>query len=254
MRGILAVLFWDYRFRSTNYAYLFWDLFVPISYLLIFGYGFEKALSGSSMLGQGHTNYASFFFAGILTMTTFNISMQSSWRFFMERESGIFYEVLTYPISRRELVIGKIVSNILLSLAGSMLAIGLGMWLLDLHIRAERLGLTMLGVGLGTAGWFFFFTIFALRMRRTDTFNTFTSACYILLMFASSLFYPLESLPAWFRIAARLNPITWETDALRLSTIGSIDGSMVLVESLAFCGFMILSFIGAVWAVNRAGE
>ena len=39
MRGILAVFYRDYRQRITNIGWLFWDLFVPVAYLVLFGTG-----------------------------------------------------------------------------------------------------------------------------------------------------------------------------------------------------------------------
>jgi ABC-2 type transport system permease protein len=254
MKGILPVIYREYRFRATNLTFLFWDIFVPIAYLLIFGYGFQKSLGGSFQTGASRADYASFFLAGILTMTCFNIAMNTSWRFFTERENGIFYEVLTYPVSRQELVLGKIFFNVFLSIVGCALAIVCGILFLDIMILKENLIWTLLGIAVGTAGWFFFFAILALRIRRIDSFNAVTSIFYIILMFASSLFYPLDHLPAWFRYTARINPITWQTDVLRFTTLGEGNQALIFSEAIAFFAFTAIAFAAAVWAVNRAGE
>jgi hypothetical protein len=57
------------------------------------------------------------------------------------------------------------------------------------------------------AGWCFLFSIAAVRFTRMDAFNTFTGAAYIILMFLSSMFYPLNHLPQWFRLMTWLNPM-----------------------------------------------
>jgi ABC-2 type transport system permease protein len=254
MKGVVPVLYREYRFRITNITFLFWDIFVPLTYLLIFGYGFQQSLGSSfSTAGYG-SNYASFFLAGVLAMTCFGIAMNTSWRYFTERENGIFYEVLTYPVSRQELVVGKILFNVFLSLVGSALAIVCAEIFMDVRLERTLLLYTFLAIAFGTAGWFFFFAILALRIRRIDSFNTVSSICYILLMFASSLFYPLENLPAWFRITARLNPVTWQTDALRYATLGVGDLSVIILETAAFLVFTTVAFFGAVRALNHAGE
>ncbi len=253
--GIGPVIYREYRFRITNITFLVWDVLVPVSYLLIFGYGFQRSLGNAFSTPGYNTGYASFFLAGILSMTCFNIAMNTSWRFFTERENGIFYELLTYPISRRNLVAGKILFNVGLGLAGCFLCILLGVWVLNIRIAAHLLAITAAGVAIGTAGWFFFFTILALWTDRADAYNTVTSICYIVMMFASSLFYPLENLPSWFRAVSRLNPMTWQTDVLRYSTLGVASDPLLLVwESAAFLLFLIVSFAGAVRAVNRAAE
>src|SRR5918997_1825286 len=126
MNGIQAVFYRDYRQRITNIGFVFWDLFVPIAYLLLFGLGFERTIGRQFSIEGIHMSYADFFLAGVLAMTTFGIAMNTSWGFFMDKDSGIFYELLTYPITRRQFLFGKICFNVLMSAAGSLLAIILG--------------------------------------------------------------------------------------------------------------------------------
>ena len=67
---------------------------------------------------------------GVLAMVTFMVAMNTSWGFFMDKDSGIFYEMLTYPITRRQILIGKIGFNVLMSLLGSALVVVLGVLVL----------------------------------------------------------------------------------------------------------------------------
>jgi ABC-2 type transport system permease protein len=252
MSGIAAVFYRDYRQRITNIACVFWDLFVPIAYLTLFGLGFERSVAGSFAVEGRPMSYGSFLLPGVLAMTTFGVALNASWSFFMDKDSGIFYELLTYPITRRQLLIGKICFNVLLSGAGSFLAVAVGVLIMDARIRWGLLPLTAAAVMATTAGWFFLFSIFAIRLKRMDAFNTFTSAAYILLLFLSALFYPITELPIWFRIVARLNPMTWQVDLLRFSLLGVGPVSLVLVETAAFAGFSLLCLAGAARALNQA--
>jgi ABC-type polysaccharide/polyol phosphate export permease len=102
--------------------------------------------------------------------------------------------------------------------------------------------LLVAAVTIGTAGWFFFYAIFALRLKRNDAFNTVTSVFYFVFLFASSMFYPVEPLPQAFRIAALLNPITWQVDVLRFATIGYGNAAAIALESAAFIVFSVVSF------------
>jgi ABC-type polysaccharide/polyol phosphate export permease len=115
-------------------------------------------------------------------------------------------------------------------------------------VRPAGLPLLFAAVVIGTAGWFFFYAIFALRIRRNDAFNTVTSIFYFVFLFASSMFYPVDPLPGAFRVAALANPITWQVDVMRYATIGYGDPARVLWEALAFAGFTLLSF----WLAYRA--
>ena len=252
MTGVLRVLYREYKFRFTNVAFLIWDIFVPIAYLLIFGYGFQQSIGGS--FAGSSEDYASFFVPGILSMTCFGVAMNTSWRFFMERENGIFYELLTYPVSRKELVIGKILFNIGLSLAGNFLVLLAGALILHVHIREGFAAWIFLFTSIGTAAWFFFFASLALRIKRMDIFNTITSLCYILLMFASSMFYPLESLPNWFRWIARMNPVTWLTDLFRFGTLSAGTTGLLLIQTALLVAFTVAVFFVALYALDHAAE
>jgi ABC-type multidrug transport system permease subunit len=103
----------------------------------------------------------------------------------------------------------------------------------------------------GTSGWFFFYAIFALRIRRNDTFNAVTSVFYFVFLFASSMFYPLEPLPRAFRVVASLNPITWHVDVLRYATIGVGATRTITIEAAGFVAFTLVAFWLAVGALER---
>jgi ABC-2 type transport system permease protein len=210
--GIGAVVYRDWRQRITNVGFVFWDLFVPIAYLALFGIGFDRAVASSFMVD----------------------------------------ELLTYPITRRQLLIGKVCFNLLLSAVGALLAVALGVFAMHIQIRWKFLPLTALVIMATTAGWFFLLSIFAIRVQRMDAFNTVTSAAYIFLMFLSSLFYPLAGLPQWFQWTARINPMTWQVDMLRFSLLGAGAPAMVLAEAAAFVVFTLVCLALAIRALDRA--
>jgi ABC-type multidrug transport system permease subunit len=239
MGGLEAILYREAKIRFTNYAWIFWDLFYPLGYLLVFGVGIDYALG--SPLPDLSVSYNDFFLAGVLAMASFGIASNTAWVFFVDRDNGIFYEMLTYPLSRAEFLAGKVAFNVLLAVLQATITVGLAAAILGVKLQPALLPLLFVGVVLGTAGWFFFFAIFALRIRRNDIFNSVLSLFYFLFLFASSMFYPLAPLPAWFRTAALANPITWQVDLLRYSSIG-LATEHLLAESLAFALFTLAAF------------
>lgn len=253
MTPVAAVFYREYRQRLTNGAFVFWDLFVPVAYLLLFGVGFERTLGAQFSIAGVSLSYAEFFLAGVLAMTTFGVALNNSWGIFTDKDSGIFYELLTYPLARREFLLGKIGFNVLLAVIGALLAILLGMFALEIAIHWARVPLSLVVVAVTTAGWFFFFSILAVKMARMDSFNTLTSAAYIVLMFLSSLFYPLDELPSWFRALALINPMTWQVDVLRFTLQGVGAPARVIVEAIAFAVFALVCLWLADRAIDRAG-
>ena len=83
--------------------------------------------------------------------------------------------VTTYPMSRAQYLLGKVLFNVLIALGQAIVTVALAASLLSVPLRLDLTPLLGIAVVVGTAGWFFFYAIFALRIRRNDAFNTVTS-------------------------------------------------------------------------------
>src|SRR5256885_13707864 len=194
------------KIRATNFTFIFWDLFFPLLYMLVFGVGVNSALGAPT--GIGNVSYNEFFLAGVLAMASFAIASNTSWSFFLDRDNGIFYEMLTYPMRRSEYLLGKVLFNVLIAVAQAALTLAVGRALLGIRVQWPKLPLLLAGMAIGTAGWVFFFSVFGLRIRRNDIFYRLNSVFYFSFMFASSIVYPLQPLPLWFRPARSFNPLS----------------------------------------------
>ena len=248
-RALEAVLFREAKIRATNWTFIFWDLLYPLGYLLVFGLGMNASLGFTSELNG--LDYNAFFLAGVLGMASFGIASNTSWSFFLDRDNGIFYEMLTYPLSRSQYLVGKVLFNIGIALVQALLTVVLSAVLLGVRLVPHGLLLLVAATIIGTSGWFFFYAIFALRIRRNDTFNAVTSVFYFVFLFASSMFYPLDPLPSAFRFVASLNPITWHVDVLRYATIGVGEPRTIAIEAGGFVVFTLAAFWLAVGALER---
>ena len=246
-----AVLFREAKIRATNWTFIFWDLLYPLGYLLVFGLGMNASLGFTSELAG--LDYNAFFLAGVLGMASFGIASNTSWSFFLDRDNGIFYEMLTYPLSRSQYLVGKVLFNVGVAVIQSILTVVLSAAMLGVRVRPSGLPLLMAATVIGTSGWFFFYAVFALRIRRNDLFNAVTSVFYFVFLFASSMFYPLDPLPQGFRLVALFNPITWHVDVLRFATIGVGDAKTMVIEGAAFVVFTLAAFVFAVRALEREG-
>jgi ABC-2 type transport system permease protein len=247
--ALTAIMAREGKIRATNLTFIFWDLFYPLGYLLVFGVGINASL-GFNTAGIA-VDYNAFFLAGVLSMASFGIASNTSWSFFLDRDNGIFYEMLTYPLSRSEYLLGKVLFNVLIAVLQTAITILLAAVLLGVPLRVPGWPLVAAATIVGTAGWFFFYAIFALRIRRNDAFNTVNSIFYFIFLFASSMFYPLEPLPTAFRAAAYANPITWQVDVVRYATIGVGDPARIALEAGAFVLFTVGAFAVAVHALRN---
>ncbi|MGB2867020.1 MAG: ABC transporter permease [Bacteroidota bacterium] len=252
MKEVLAVFYREFILRRTSPLWLFFDLCLPLIYLLLFGVGFNRAFASGIEIGGGVFSYNDFFLAGVLAMSCFGSAINQSFGFFVDRDNGIFYEFLTYPMTRAQFLLGKILFQCVMAIVQCVLTVGAAVLLLHVTVRWEFIPFVFMGVMLGTAGWFFFLATFAFLIRRNDTFNTVINVAYFVLMFLSSLFYPLEKVPSWLRTVSYVNPLTWHTDALRYFTVGIGEAGTVVVEAILFGGFLLVSFWVATKALEKA--
>jgi ABC-2 type transport system permease protein len=246
MAALSAMLYRETRIRVTNLTLIFWDILYPLAYLFVFGVGMTQAIGVPFSAGQ--VDYNSFFLAGVLGMASFGVAANTSWTFFMDRDNGVFFEMLTYPMSRMDYLAGKFLFTVGLALVQTLLTVALAGAILGIRVRWDLLPMLTAAVIVGTLGWAAFYSIFALITRRNDVFNSITSIFYFVFLFASSIFYPLDTLPAWFRAAALANPISWQVDVMRFATIGVGDARTLLWEAAAFGLFTVASF----WFCLRA--
>src|SRR5215470_16681204 len=163
MTAINAMFYREAKIRATNLIFIFWDVFYPLSYMLVFGVGVNAAL-GSALASQG-VDYNAFFLASVLGMASFGIASNTSWSFFLDRDNGIFFEMLTYPLSRSAYMLGKVLFTLLVSLVQTMITVALAAVIFHVHLYWERMPLAFLAMVVGTAGWFFLYSIFALSTR-----------------------------------------------------------------------------------------
>lgn len=240
MSAVGAMLYREAKIRGTNVTYVIWDLVHPLANLIFFGAGMGM-LVGAPLSIDG-ASYPAFFLPGVLGMACMVIASNTAWGFFMDRDNGIFYEQLTYPLSRGAFLVGKMTFNGVVVLVESVVTILAGAMLFGVRVPPAEWAPLLVGIVVSTAAWFFFFATLALRIRRNDAFNAVTSTSFMLLPM-SSLFYPTAPLPGWLRHAALANPITWSIDYLRACALGRGFTAALATEMVAFLAFGALMFL-----------
>ena len=133
MQPLAAVMYREGRIRATNLMFIFWDLVYPLAYLLVFGVGLNSTVQFTG--GLAAADYNAFFLAGVLGMASFGIASNTAWSFFMDRDNGIYFEMLTYPISRAQYLVGKVLFNIMIALIQAAITVGLADLLLNVPVQ-----------------------------------------------------------------------------------------------------------------------
>ena len=192
------------------------NLFTPIIWLGIFGVG----LGSSMRFSGGRMDYLTFLGPGVVAQTLLFSSIFAGVSVIYDREYGFLKEILVAPISRVEIILGKVFGGATASMIQGTVALALTLMirgtLPDILGMVSTLGfmlLLSLGlVGVGLVG--------ASRMERAGGFQNIMRMLVMPLYFSSGAVFPLENLPGWLKILTILNPLTYGVDGLRGSLLG----------------------------------
>jgi ABC-2 type transport system permease protein len=210
----------------------------PALWLLVFGQVFTRMRA----IPTGSLPYIDFMAPGILAQSVLFIAIFYGIAIIWERDLGIVHKFLVSPTPRAALVLGKALSAGLRGLTQAVIIYILAM-LLGVHINWNPLALlaVLLAVLLGAACFSTFSLIIACWVKTRERFMGIGQILTMPLFFASNAIYPIAIMPGWLQVVARVNPLSYEVDALRsLMVVGGtsafglgVDFAVLLVVSAA---------------------
>lgn len=237
---------------------------MPLMFLVIFGVGFNRTIGALTQ----EVDFLKFVYPGIMTMSVLMSSLFGGLSMVWDREFGFLREVLVAPLNRSGVILGKAIGSsivavaqgILLLLAAPVVGISLGpMMVLKVILLLALVSLTLSGLGL----------MIAARMRSQQSFQAVTQLLIFPLMFLSGIFFPVNNVPTWLQVIAKLNPVSYGVDAVRQVVLGVetartgiaesetlrltvLGHTMSVVEDALVVGLLGLVFMAvAVWLFSR---
>ena len=218
------------------------DLFTraiqPVLWLLIFG----QVLSRIRAIPTGNVSYLDFMAPGILAQSVLFISIFYGLAVIWERDLGIVHKFLASPTPRGALVLGKSVSAGIRSLSQAVIIYILAL-LLGVKVNWSPLALVgvLIAVMLGAALFSTFSLIIACIVKTRERFMGIGQVMTMPLFFASNAIYPISIMPAWLQVISRINPLTYEVDALRALMLA--DGASVYGVGLDFLVLILVTTV-----------
>ncbi len=184
----------------------------PMLWLLLFG----QVMAQIRGLSGGNGKYLDFLSAGILAQSVLFTAIFYGISAIWERDLGILHRYLVSPAARPALVLGKALSAAVRGFSQAFiiyvlaLVLGIGVSLLPLHIVGA-----ILFVALGSILFSTLSLIMACLVKTRERFMGIGQVMTMPIFFASNAIYPISLMPPWLQHIARLNPLTYEVDALR---------------------------------------
>ena len=207
----------------------------PVLWLLLFGGAFSRLKA----VPEAGGDYQAFLTPGILAQAITFVSIFNGLSIIWEKDMGLLQKILTTPIERSALVLGKMLASTAKSLS-QLAVVLLVAYLLGIHLQwgwDRALGLLVFVV-LGSAFFSGFSMVIAALVKTRDRMMGIGQLVTMPLFFLSSALYPLAILPGWMQTAARANPMSYLVDGLRglllepAYTQWALDGGVLLAFSL----------------------
>jgi ABC-2 type transport system permease protein len=184
----------------------------PALWLLVFGQVFTRIRA----IPTGELRYIDFMAPGILAQSVLFVSIFYGISIIWERDLGIVHKFLASPAPRAALVLGKALSAGVRSCSQAAVIYILA---LLLGVRIDWNPPALLGVlaviVLGSAIFSTFSLIIACLVRTRERFMGIGQVLTMPMFFASNAIYPISLMPGWLQAISRVNPLTYEVDALR---------------------------------------
>jgi ABC-2 type transport system permease protein len=191
----------------------------PALWLLIYGEVFTRIHAIPTPHGVPYLAYLA---PGIIGQSALFVAIFYGIQIIWERDAGVLTKLMVTPTPRAALITGKAFAAGLRSVIQAAVVVVLSA-ILGVALTANPLKLiaTAFVVILGSA---FFsclsMTIAGLALKR-DRLMGIGQAITMPLFFSSSALYPVEVMPGWLQAITKINPLSYEVDALRGLLIGT---------------------------------
>ncbi len=203
---------------SHDRTELFTRAVQPILWLLVFGETFNRIHA----IPTGHLAYLDFLAPGIIAQSGLFVAIFYGIQIIWERDAGILTKILVTPTPRSAFILGKAFAAGIRSCSQVVFVLVVAALLgVSLTYDPLRIVGTFVVVVLGAA----FFSCLSMTIAgvvlKRDRLMGIGQMITMPLFFASNALYPVAIMPGWVRVLSRINPLTYEVDALRGLLIGS---------------------------------
>ncbi len=209
------------------------NLLNPVILLIFMGGAFQGLVRDST-----GGDYRTFLLPGILALTAFGNSMAGGIPLLFDKENGFLLRLMSAPISRASILISRFLAVNINTMIQCLLILVLGL-LFGIRVATGLGGvLTLLMISLLLGfGVTVISLILAFVLENHGNFFAILGITALPVTFLSSAFVPLDSLPAWMRFLAWVNPMTYAVDGMRSLILVGWDGPLLIQMAIVLVVF-----------------
>ena len=216
----------------------------PVIFVLLFRYVFGGAIDV-----PGPIPYVDFLMPGVFVQTVVFGSLATAIGLAADMKSGLLERFRSLPMARSAVLAGRTLADLSRNVFVVLLMVAVG-FLVGFRIHTDALALIagiLLLLFFGYAMSWIFATV-GLALGDPETAQAAAFPVLAPLVFASTVFVPLERMPGWLQVWAEHQPVSVTASAVRALVLGGPTASLVW-QSLAWCVGILAVF--APLAVRR---
>lgn len=229
-----------------NPILLFFSLFQPIIFLLLFTQLFSKFSSLPGFLqATGASSYLEFATAGILLQNAFGSALQSGTSIVLDLDTGYLQKMLVTPVSRYAILLGRLTSDAFRVVVQSTIILVLA-YALGATVSTGIVGILLMLFTVAFFGlaWSGISLAIGLKTRSSETVFAIGGFITFPLLFLSTALTPRVFMPDWILDVSNFNPISYTVDAARALMVTGYDWGTVL-KAFGVIGLIAAVTLGA---------
>jgi ABC-2 type transport system permease protein/oleandomycin transport system permease protein len=219
----------------------------PVVFVLMFRYVFGGAIRVPGV------DYVDYLMPGIFVQTVVFGAIATAIGLATDVQSGLLERFLSLPMARSAVLVGRTLADLTRNVFVVALMTGVG-FLVGFHVHtnaAKLIAAMLLVLLLGYALTWVFATV-GLLLGNPESAQAAAFPVMAPLVFASSAFVPVASMPGWLQPFADHQPVSVTASAARALILGTPATSDVL-QTLGWVAGILLLFVPlAVWRYRRA--
>lgn len=208
---------------------------------------FATSLTGliAEVTYRGETiSYPDFAIPALMFSSLLAAATTSGTALFQERMSGMALELWSYPLTRRQYVVGKLLAGSVLVLAQTVAALAVSAALLRGRWPADRWLALLCGALIAALAFNALYLLLATLVRDFQRFTVLVNVLGPVLLFASPSFYPIERMGTWQSWLATVNPVTYGVTALREALLHGFAGCWPYLLAMGVVGGLAAAGVG----------
>jgi ABC-2 type transport system permease protein len=210
--SIFVITEFELRKLFHEPSQIFMRIIQPVLWLVVFG----GVISRTRILPDTGYSYLEYLTPGVMAQSVVFMAIFFGVNLVWERERGMLHKLLSTPVPRQSIVLGKAFSTGVRSLFQAILIFILAI-VLRIHLNLNPLNVLGVLLIIVLTGMCFSSLSMCLAslFKTRDRMMGIGQAITMPLFFASSAIYPVELMPGWLKIISQINPLTYIVDALR---------------------------------------